>query len=128
MSTRGSIQSFIPTLPLRGPINQPNLAKELGVQNLPGVRPSATPAVQQTAGTGSAQPVSFSNILQNAVSQVDGKMQSAEIEQGKLLTGETSNLHQSVIAMQEATTSFSLMVQVRNKLVDSYQELMKMQV
>ena len=55
-------------------------------------------------------------------------MRSGEVEQGKLLTGETTNLHQSMIAMQEANLSFSLMVQVRNKLVDSYQELMKMQV
>jgi len=128
MATIGSIQSFIPTLPMRGPLNQPNLAKELGLQNLPGVTPSASPMVPQTTTAGSAQPVSFSNILQNAVSQVDGKMQSAEVEQAKLLTGETSNLHQSVIAMQEASMSFSLMVQVRNKLVESYQELMKMQV
>jgi flagellar hook-basal body complex protein FliE len=35
-------------------------------------------------------------------------------------------LHQSVIAMQEASVAFNLMVQVRNKLVESYQELMRM--
>ena len=37
-------------------------------------------------------------------------------------------LHQSVIAMQEAGVAFQLMVEVRNKLVDSYQELMRMPV
>jgi len=37
-------------------------------------------------------------------------------------------LHQSVIAMQEASLSFSLMVEVRNKVVESYQELMRMPV
>ena len=36
--------------------------------------------------------------------------------------------HKSVIAMQEASVAFSLMVEVRNKLVESYQELMRMQV
>ena len=128
MSTIGSIQSFIPTIPLRGPMSQPNLAKELGLQNLPGIKTSPIAFAPQTSAAGTTQPVSFSNILQNAVSQVDGKLQSADVEQGKLLTGETTNLHQSVIAMQEASTSFSLMVQVRNKLVDSYQELIKMQV
>jgi flagellar hook-basal body complex protein FliE len=46
----------------------------------------------------------------------------------KVLLGDTDQLHQSVIAMQEASVSLSLMVQVRNKLVDSYQELMRMQV
>jgi len=127
MSTIGSIQSFIPTLPVRqiNQLNQTNLGKELGVQNLPGLRPSSVAASASVEGL---QPVSFSSILQNAVGQVDGKLKSGEVEQGKLLTGETTNLHQSMIAMQEANLSFSLMVQVRNKLVDSYQELMKMQV
>ena len=46
----------------------------------------------------------------------------------QVLLGGTDQLHQSVIAMQEATTALSLMVQVRNKLVESYQELMRMQV
>jgi flagellar hook-basal body complex protein FliE len=42
--------------------------------------------------------------------------------------GDNPNLHQSVIAMQEASLSFSLMVEVRNKVVESYQELMRMPV
>jgi flagellar hook-basal body complex protein FliE len=42
--------------------------------------------------------------------------------------GDTDQLHQSVIAMQEAGVAFSMMVEVRNKLVESYQELMRMQV
>jgi flagellar hook-basal body complex protein FliE len=45
-----------------------------------------------------------------------------------VLLGQNDQLHQSVIAMQEASVAFSLMVQVRNKLVDSYQELMRMPV
>ena len=71
---------------------------------------------------------SFSNILERAVTEIDGKMQSAAAEQTKVLTGETNNLHQAMIAMQEASTAFSLMVEVRNKLVESYQEIMRMQV
>jgi flagellar hook-basal body complex protein FliE len=46
----------------------------------------------------------------------------------KVLLGETDQLHQSVIARQEASVSFALMVEVRNKLVESYQELIRMQV
>ena len=46
----------------------------------------------------------------------------------QVLMGDSGQLHQSVIAMQEASVAFSLMVQVRNKLVESYQELMRMQV
>ena len=43
-------------------------------------------------------------------------------------TGETNNLHQAMIAMQEASVAFSLMVEMRNKLVEGYQEVMRMQV
>ena len=83
------------------------------------------------AGTQLGEPAaksSFSNFLENAVAEVDGKMKAAGAEQTKVLTGETNNLHQAMIAMQEAGTAFSLMVEVRNKLVESYQEIMRMQV
>ena len=80
------------------------------------------------AGPGQAAQSSFSSVLETAVSEVDGKMRTAAAEQAKVLTGETNNLHQAMIAMQEASTAFSLMVEVRNKLVESYQEIMRMQV
>jgi flagellar hook-basal body complex protein FliE len=71
---------------------------------------------------------SFTNIIDRAVQEVDGKMKAAAADQSKVLTGETNNLHQAMISMQEASLAFSLMVEVRNKLIDSYQELMRMQV
>ena len=76
---------------------------------------------------GAAQP-DFTNFLQKAVSEVDGKMQAANVEKAKVLSGDTNNLHQAMISMQEASVAFSLMVEVRNKLVESYQEVMRMQV
>jgi flagellar hook-basal body complex protein FliE len=71
---------------------------------------------------------SFSSLLERAVSDVNSKMQSAEIEKTRVLSGDATNLHQSMIAVQESSVAFSLMVEVRNKLVESYQELMRMQV
>lgn len=44
------------------------------------------------------------------------------------MTGEVDNLHQSMVAMQEASVAFTLMVEVRNKLMESYQQIMRMQV
>ena len=54
--------------------------------------------------------------------------QTAEAAKTAVMTGETNNLHQAMISMQEASVAFQLMVEVRNKLVESYQELMRMQV
>ncbi|MGC3991909.1 MAG: flagellar hook-basal body complex protein FliE [Chthoniobacteraceae bacterium] len=84
---------------------------------------SSLPAASSATGA-----PSFGNMLQNFVSDVDGTMKTSQAEQGKVLSGQSTNLHQAMIAMQEASTSFSLMVEVRNKLVESYQELMRMQI
>ncbi|HVW19614.1 MAG TPA: flagellar hook-basal body complex protein FliE [Opitutaceae bacterium] len=70
----------------------------------------------------------FSNLLDNVVNSVDATAQQAETITNKVLLGDSSQLHQSVIAMQEASTALDLMVAVRNKLVESYQELMRMNV
>lgn len=69
----------------------------------------------------------FGKMLDSLVSSVDAKQAQADKITQSVLMGDSGQLHQSVIAMQEASVSFSLMVQVRNKLVDSYQELMRMQ-
>jgi len=70
----------------------------------------------------------FGKMLDGLVSTVDAKQVQADSLTKRVLLGDTDQLHQSVIAMQEASVSLSLMVQVRNKLVESYQELMRMQV
>ena len=83
---------------------------------------AAPDAASATKGAG------FTNFLERAVGEVDAKLKSADAEKTALLTGESSNLHQAVIAVQEAGVAFSLMIEVRNKLVESYQELMRLQV
>ncbi len=70
----------------------------------------------------------FGKMLDGLVSNVEAKDAQANEMTRRVLLGDSDQLHQSVIAMQEAGVAFSLMVEVRNKLVDSYQELMRMQV
>lgn len=79
-----------------------------------------TPGVQPAGG--------FSQMLDGLVSSVDAKEAQATDVTRRVLLGETDQIHQSVIAMQEASVALSLMVEVRNKLVESYQEMMRMQV
>lgn len=71
---------------------------------------------------------SFGQLLDGAVATVQEKQSVSQEMTRKVLLGETDQLHQSVIAMQEAGVAFSMMIEVRNKLVESYQELMRMQV
>jgi flagellar hook-basal body complex protein FliE len=71
---------------------------------------------------------SFGDLIGQLVSDVDAKGKAAEGEVRKLMVGESDNIHASMIAMQEAGVAFTLLLEVRNKLVESYQELMRMPV
>jgi flagellar hook-basal body complex protein FliE len=70
----------------------------------------------------------FGQMLDGLVGSVEAKSSAAQAATRKVLMGDSDQLHQSVIAMQEASVAFTMMVEVRNKLVESYQELMRMQV
>jgi flagellar hook-basal body complex protein FliE len=92
------------------------------------LRPDALQRPMQAAPTGATSGAGFGEMLDGLASTVSGKQAEAADLTRRVLTGETDQLHQSVIAMQEASVAFGLMVEVRNKLVESYQELMRMQV
>ena len=83
--------------------------------------------VGPAVGEAGAAP-SFSDLLEGLVRSVDAEAKEAAAEKENLLIGKTDNIHQSIIAMQEASVAFSLLVEVRNKLVETYQELSRMQV
>ncbi len=70
----------------------------------------------------------FGAVFESMVADVEARQSEASALTRSVLLGDNPNLHQSVIAMQEASLSFSLMVEVRNKVVESYQELMRLPV
>ena len=70
----------------------------------------------------------FANVLGRMVEEVNARQGAANDSVAALQSGQNVSLHQAVIAMEEANISFQLMVEVRNKLLESYQELMRMQV
>jgi flagellar hook-basal body complex protein FliE len=70
---------------------------------------------------------SFSDLLQDAVSNVNELQQDANQKVGAMLGGHTADVHDAMIAVQKADLSFQLMMQVRNKVVAAYQEVERMQ-
>jgi hypothetical protein len=62
------------------------------------------------------------------VQKTDASQKTSAATTGALLSGQNVPLHQVMIASEEASVSFQLMLEVRNKLLDGYQELMRMQV
>jgi flagellar hook-basal body complex protein FliE len=71
---------------------------------------------------------SFSQILGEAISNLNQKDAAANDAIARLAAGEDVELHQVMMAVQEADISMQLALQVRNKIVDAYQEIMRMQV
>lgn len=70
----------------------------------------------------------FVDWLSNEVSTAGKNIASAEKAALQLASGETENLHQVMLAISRAQTSMELVVEVRNRLVESAQELMRMSV
>lgn len=71
---------------------------------------------------------SFGDMLSNLVNSVDKVQKKAQVDARNVMMGKTDNIHQAMLSMQEASVAFSMMSEVRNKLVGAYQELMRMQV
>lgn len=97
----------------------------------PRVMPLPSPAeLGKTQELTGAQPASgdFSSMLGRMVSDINAQQTSATQTVNALQSGQKVPLHQAVIAMEEASISFQLMVEVRNRLLESYQEVMRMQI
>jgi flagellar hook-basal body complex protein FliE len=73
-------------------------------------------------------PAPFGEVLSRMVGEVNQRQLAAADKVQGLLGGREVSLHETMIALEEASVSFQLMVEVRNKLLESYQELMRMQV
>lgn len=70
----------------------------------------------------------FSDALRHAINDVDNLQKDADKSITNYQTGNSGTLHESIIAMEKASISFRTMLQVRNKLIEAYQEIMRMQV
>jgi flagellar hook-basal body complex protein FliE len=70
----------------------------------------------------------FQNVLKSAVQEVEQSHAKATDAIKNFLTGEDGELHSTVLATQTAELQFNMFMQVRNKVVSAYQEIMRMQI
>lgn len=85
-------------------------------------------SLPRPAGGDDAGHVGFGDALTQAVNQVDGAQKAADEQINAFVAGEQENLHEVMISMNQAELYLQLMTEVRNKMLDTYQELMRMQV
>ena len=75
-----------------------------------------------------ASDTDFTGFLADALMQTQKAQLEADRAMEKLATGEAKSIHEVMVAMEEADISMRMVVQMRNKIVDAYQEIMRMQV
>lgn len=88
----------------------------------------ASTQVQTVQPKPAASTESFGETMKKAVSDVNDLQQNADQLANKLATGDTVEVHQAMLAMQKASTALQFTVQVRNKVIEAYQEIMRMPV
>ncbi|MFD2171362.1 flagellar hook-basal body complex protein FliE [Tumebacillus lipolyticus] len=82
----------------------------------------------QGQGVNRSEGPSFSDFLNRAIEGVNNQQKQADQLTELLASGQETDLHTVMIAAEKASVSFQLMVQVRNKAMEAYQEVMRMQV
>jgi flagellar hook-basal body complex protein FliE len=104
---------------MAAPIAPITLANPATITSLPQLFP---------ASGDSARGSSFQSIFQKAVDTVQASSDKADEAIQNFLSGNTEDVHSAVLATQRADLTFELFMQVRNKVVSAYQEIMRMQV
>lgn len=85
------------------------------------------PASQPSVG-GAEGGKSFADTLKDAVNNVNTLQKESDVKMQEIATGKNHNIPEVMISAEKADIAFKLMVQVRNKIIEAYQEVMKMQV
>jgi flagellar hook-basal body complex protein FliE len=95
------------------PVRSPSIP---AIEPLPSVKPGGSPAS------------SFSDLVSSSIGTVEQATQNATSAAQQFLSGENEDLHTVAIAEQKAEITSELFLQLRNKAISAYQEIMKMQL
>jgi flagellar hook-basal body complex protein FliE len=72
--------------------------------------------------------LNFGEILKNAINSVNDAQINADDAVKSVLKGESKDIHETMVVLQKAETSLQMMLEVRNRLLEAYQEIMRTQV
>ena len=86
------------------------------------------PVAPISSGAKADKAADFQNMLQSAIERVESSRSAATDATEKFVSGQDQDLHTTMLAAQRASLDFELFLQVRNKVVQGYQEIMRMQL
>ena len=75
-----------------------------------------------------AKDINFSDQLKELLYSVNKKQTEANEQVSNVVTGESEDLHSAMIALEEASVSFQMMLEIRNKMLEAYQEINRMNI
>lgn len=92
------------------------------------LNPGLSPATGSGPNPAGEAGPSFADTLAKSIEEVNHLQKEADQAIEKLTTGESQNIHGAMLAVNKADMAFRMTMQVRNKIVEAYQEVMRMQV
>ncbi len=92
------------------------------------MQPVSTPALELMPTNKVDVRPGFADHLKGTVMTANALQHESSTAQQELATGRNGNIHETLIAMSKADVSFRMVMQVRNKIINAYQEVMRMQV
>jgi len=92
---------------------------------LSGVTPGHTLATSPVAAPAQGDFLAF---LRRSIAHVNEQQREAEAAAQAFAVGEAQSVHETIIALEKADVALRLLTQVRNKVVEAYQEIMRMQI
>jgi len=110
-----SIVAIAPIMPL-GPLNP---ITPISIETSPNI--SSGDGTQKAGGD-------FSKFLNDALGQVDALQKNADAASLQLATGQVDDLSSVMVAIEKASLSLSLLVATRDKVLDAYNQIMRMQI
>ena len=72
--------------------------------------------------------IDFANFIDQQLQSINEQIETSDVKLRQLATGETNNLHDVMLSLEKAKLSMELLLQVRNKALEAYQELMRTQL
>lgn len=94
------------------------------------IRPNESSIGSSTAERGESKSggVTFGDLLTEKISEANEALKDADSKVEELVAGRSKNIHGTMIALEKADISYKMLMQVRNKMLDAYREIMRMQV
>jgi flagellar hook-basal body complex protein FliE len=95
---------------------------------IPGIRPLQPTQAAPPLESAESMAKSFRQLLEDSVTQVNDLQAQADTLAQQLATGKAENLHEVMLALHKASLALEFTIQVRNKVIEAYQEIMRTQV